>query len=92
MIDIGVGGVGLESAATSLPLTVGQILRGAMIDLKGPSVMRLDLEVRYVGTLTRGNHVVGHIGCRFAKLSAPQEHEVQKFITQVQREERAKLG
>jgi c-di-GMP-binding flagellar brake protein YcgR len=92
VIDIGVGGVGLESPAASLPLAVGEILRGAMIDLKGPTVMRLDLEVRYVGTLTRGNHQVGHLGCRFVKLGAAQEHEVQKFITQVQREERAKLG
>lgn len=92
VIDIGVGGVGLESPATSLPLTVGQVIPGAMIDLKGSAVMRVDLEVRYIGTLTRGNHEVGHIGCRFVKLSAAQEHEVQKFITQVQRDERAKLG
>ncbi|MBU0752799.1 MAG: flagellar brake protein [Gammaproteobacteria bacterium] len=92
VIDIGVGGVGLESSVTSLPLEIGQILPGAIIDLKGPSVLRLDLEVRYLGQLTRGIHQVGHIGCRFARLSPAQEHELQKFITQVQREERAKLG
>lgn len=92
VIDLGIGGVGLESSVTSLPLEIGQMLPGAMIDLKGPSVLRLDLEVRYLGQLARGIHQVGHIGCRFARLSPAQEHELQKFITQVQREERAKLG
>jgi flagellar brake protein len=92
VIDIGIGGVGLESPATSLPLGIGEIMKGAMIDFKGATVMRLDLEVRYLGQLTRGNHQVGHIGSRFVKLSAAQEHELQKFITQVQREEKAKLG
>ncbi|MDP2794402.1 MAG: flagellar brake protein [Sulfurisoma sp.] len=92
VIDIGIGGVGLESSVTSPPLEIGQVLSGAMIDLKGPSILRFDLEVRYLGQLTRGNRHVGHVGCRFAKLSAAQEHELQKFITQIQREERAKLG
>ena len=92
VIDIGIGGVGLESPATSLPLGIGEIMRGAMIDFKGATVMRLDLEVRYLGQLTRGNRQVGHVGCRFVKVSAAQEHELQKFITQIQREERAKLG
>ena len=92
VIDIGIGGVGLESPATSLPLAIGETMKGALIDLKGATVMRLDLEVRYLGQLARGSRQVGHVGCRFASLSAAQEHEIQKFITQVQREERAKLG
>ena len=62
------------------------------VDLKGAALLRLDLQVRYIGTLQRGNREVGHFGCGFVKLSAAQEHELQKFITNVQREERAKLG
>lgn len=92
VIDIGIGGVGLESPVTSLPLAIGETMKGALIDLKGATVMRLDLEVRSLGQLARGSRQVGHVGCRFARLSAGQEHEIQKFITQVQREERAKLG
>lgn len=92
VIDIGVGGVGLESPVTVLPLEIGEILRGAVIDFKGATVMRLDLEVRHFRQVARGNHQVSHVGCRFVNLSPAQEHELQKFITQVQREERTKLG
>jgi c-di-GMP-binding flagellar brake protein YcgR len=92
VIDIGLGGVGLEAQTPSAPVEVGQVLRGAVIDLKGPQVMRVDLEVRYVGQLNRGNRQAGHIGCHFASLSGGQEQEIQKFMTQIQREERAKLG
>ena len=92
VIDIGIGGVGLESPITSLPLAIGDIMKGAAIDLKGSSVMRMDLQVSYLGQLTRGNHQVGHVGCKFVRVSGAQENELQKFITQVQREERAKLG
>lgn len=92
IIDIGLGGVGLEAPTTALPLVIGQVLPKAVIDLKGPTVMRLDLEVRYLGQLVRGNRQVGHIGCQFVALSAGQEHELQKFMTLIQREEREKLG
>ncbi len=92
VIDIGIGGVGLESQEATLPVEIGQIITGATIDLKGASLLRLDLEIRYIGVLHRGNREVGHLGCHFVKLSAAQEHELQKFITNIQREERAKRG
>lgn len=92
VIDIGLGGVGLESQEPTLPLEIGQIVPRTVIDLKGPRPLHFDLEIRYIGQLTRGAKQTGHFGCKFAGISGAQEHEIQKFITQIQRDEREKLG
>jgi c-di-GMP-binding flagellar brake protein YcgR len=92
VIDIGLGGVGLESQEPTLPLEIGQAVPRAVIDLKGPRPLHFDLEIRYVGQRTRGAKQIGHFGCKFMGISGAQEHEIQKYITQIQREEREKLG
>lgn len=92
VINIGIGGVGLESPDTGLSCEIGQVLPDATIDLKDAVVMHLDLEVRHRELVPRANRQVSHVGCRFVHLSPAYEHELQKFITQVQRAERAKLG
>lgn len=92
VIDIGLGGVALEAQVPTLPLTIGQVIPQAVIDLNGPQVMRFDLEVRYLGQVARGIRQAAFVGCKFRRVSAGQEQELQKFITQIQREERAKLG
>lgn len=92
VLDIGLGGVGLESQEPTLPLEIGQIVPRVVIDLKGPRPLNFDLEIRYIGQRTRGAKQTGHFGCKFAGISGAQEHEIQKFITLIQREEREKLG
>ncbi|MDD5249161.1 MAG: flagellar brake protein [Rhodocyclaceae bacterium] len=92
VVDIGIGGVGLEAPEETLPFTPGQVIPRATIDLGKYGKLEMDLAVCFVGTVTRGYKNTGRLGCRFVKLTHPQENDLQRFVTQVQREERAKLG
>ena len=92
VVDIGLGGAGLEAAVASLPFEVGQTLPKVTIDLGKFGKIEVDLEIRFAGSGTRGSKPVSRLGCHFIKLRQAQENELQRFITQVQREERAKLG
>jgi c-di-GMP-binding flagellar brake protein YcgR len=92
VIDISIGGLAMESPSATPPFEVGQQLPGSVIDLKDGHQLQATLEVRNVSQLQRGNKVTGRIGCRFVELSHHDEHVLQRFITDVQREERARLG
>lgn len=92
VIDISIGGIALESPSAPPPFEVGQRIAEAMIEFKDGHLLRVELEVRNISPLQRGNKIVGRIGCRFVGLSHHDEHELQRFITDVQREERARLG
>jgi c-di-GMP-binding flagellar brake protein YcgR len=92
VIDLGLGGAGLEAPVESLPFEVGQTLPKVRIDLGKFGRIEVDLEIRYAGSTSRGNKPVSRLGCHFIKLGRAQENELQRFITHVQREERAKLG
>lgn len=92
VIDLGLGGAGLEAPMESLPFAVGQILPQVRIDLGKFGRIEVDLEIRYAGSASRGNKQVSRLGCHFVKLGRAQENDLQRFITHVQREERAKLG
>jgi c-di-GMP-binding flagellar brake protein YcgR len=75
-----------------LPFEIGQVIPRATIDLGKYGKLEMDLVVRFVGAVTRGHKHAGRLGCQFVKLTNPQENDLQRFVTQVQREERAKLG
>lgn len=92
IIDIGLGGVGLESQEFPLPFEHGQKIERATIDLGAYGRLDVDMVVRFIGSVARGNKEFGRLGCEFVKLKPAQENDLQRFITQVQREERAKLG
>ncbi|HTZ00153.1 MAG TPA: flagellar brake protein [Rhodocyclaceae bacterium] len=92
VVDIGLGGIGMDIPTPTGDYLPGRVLAGATIDLKNFGVLKADLEIRFVGTIQRGEKQVGHLGCRFVDLSPAQEHQLQKFITHVQREERAHLA
>jgi len=92
VIDISIGGIALESVTATPPFEIGQRLPGSVIEFKDGHALEAELEVRNVSQLQRGNKVVGRIGCRFIELSHHDEHVLQRFITDVQREERARLG
>jgi c-di-GMP-binding flagellar brake protein YcgR len=92
VIDVGLGGLGLESTQAALPFERGQTIQRATIDLGKYGKLDVDMVVRFVGSVARGAKEVGRLGCEFVKLKPAQENDLQRFITQVQREERAKLG
>lgn len=92
VVDISIGGIAAELPGGALDFDSGQVLKGARIELKGVGVLDVDLEVRNSGEVQRGGKVSGRIGCRFMKLSHAMENQLQRFITDVQREERARLG
>lgn len=92
VVDIGLGGVGLEAAVPTLPFAIGDTLPRVTIDLGKFGKIEVDLTVRFAGSGTRGSKPVSRLGCHFVKIRPAQENELQRFITQVQREERAKLG
>jgi c-di-GMP-binding flagellar brake protein YcgR len=92
VIDISIGGIAMESAAATPPFEIGQRLPGTVIELKEGHPLEVILDVRNISTIQRGNKVVGRIGCQFIELSHHDEHLLQRFITEVQREERARLG
>lgn len=92
VIDISIGGIAMEMPTATPPFEIGQQLPGAVITLKEGNTLEVTLEVRNVGPLQRGDKVTGRIGCRFIELNHHDEHLLQRFITEVQREERARLG
>jgi hypothetical protein len=92
VVDIGLGGVGLEIAAPSLRGNLGDLVRQARLDLKGHGEVKTDFEIRFIGQNTRGAKKSIRLGCQIENLSPAQEQLLQRYITHVQREERARLG
>lgn len=92
VIDISIGGLAMEMPDSHPPFEVGQQLADARLEFPGKLRLTVTLEVRNVGPIERINKVFWHIGCRFVGLSPRDEHLLQHFITEVQREERARLG
>jgi c-di-GMP-binding flagellar brake protein YcgR len=92
VVDISIGGVAAELPGGGLDVELGQILSKARIDLKTIGTMEVDLQVRNRAEIQRGGKPVSRIGCSFVKLSHAMENQLQRFITDVQREERARLG
>lgn len=92
VVDLSIGGIAAELPGGTLDFDLGQVLRGANIELKGVGTLDVDLKVSNSGEVMRGGKVSGRIGCEFVKLSHAMENQLQRFITDVQREERARLG
>ena len=91
-VDIGLGGVALEAPTLTFAADVGHVFNDALIDLKTFGQLRIDLKICYNGQVMRGNKQAMRLGCQFLSVNHLQETELQRFITHVQREERAKLG
>lgn len=92
VVDISIGGIGAEFPAGPNPFSLGQILPRARIELKGVGALEADLEVCNMGHIQRGDKHYNRLGCNFVKISHAVENQLQRFITDVQREERARLG
>lgn len=91
-VDIGIGGVGLETPSLLFPCELGMNFSDVRIEMKGFGDLQTELGIRYVGEITKGTKQLQRLGCVFLRLSSGQENLVQKFMAQIQREERAKLG
>ena len=89
-VDIGIGGVGFEVPQTNLDFSAGEILTRAGIVLGTSTRLNVDLNVRYTGRLTRGGKETARMGCQFSGLGGAQENELQRFLTNVQRELKAR--
>lgn len=92
VVDLSIGGIAAEMQGNKLPFDQGQIISKARIELKTIGTLEVDLVVRNNSEIQRGGKALGRIGCSFAKLSHAMENQLQRFITDVQREERARLG
>lgn len=92
VVDLSIGGIAAELPGHRLPFEIGQILPKARIELKTIGTLEVDLIVKNNSEVQRGGKIVGRIGCNFVKLSQSMENQLQRFITEVQREERARLG
>lgn len=92
VVDISIGGIGAEFPAGTTPFSLGMKLARARIELKGIGALEVDLEVCNMGQVQRGDKHYNRIGCNFMKISHAVENQLQRFITDVQREERARLG
>jgi len=91
VVDISIGGIAAEMPGGKLPFESRDILKGTSIDLKGFGVLTVDLEVRNSSVVQRGEKTNGRIGCNFVSLSRGMEAQLQRFITDVQREERSRM-
>ncbi len=92
VVDISIGGIAAELPGGGLDAELGQIMPKARIDLKTIGTLEVDLEIRNRSEIQRGGKPVSRVGCNFVKLSQAMENQLQRFITDVQREERARLG
>ena len=89
--DIGIGGIGLTHAPPKLEMAAGIVLNGGQIDLgQSFGIIRSDLELRYTALVQHGEKSSFRYGFRFASLSSGQEVSLQKFLTHVQREIKAR--
>ena len=90
IVDIGIGGVGFEAPHTFLSFSAGEILSSVAISLGTSGRINAELNVRYSAQLTRGGRDTVRMGCQFVSLNGHQEHELQRFLTHVQRELKAR--
>jgi len=91
-VDIGLGGVGLEIPSLPASFVMGKVFPNTRIDIKTQGVMQVSIKICFIGEIARGTHEAIRLGCNFQNLTPAQENELQKFITFVQREERARMG
>jgi flagellar brake protein len=91
VVDLCVGGIGAETKG-AFALDIGTRLPRAAIDLGKFGVIHADLDIRFVGQQARGSETITRLGCQFVDLGRGDDLAVQRFITQIQRDQRARLG
>lgn len=92
IVDIGLGGIGMEVPALPPEWDTDHLINKALIDLGRFGPVVASMRLRHIEPVLRGQRQMFRVGSRFEGLSHTQEVEMQRFISHVQREERAKLG
>jgi c-di-GMP-binding flagellar brake protein YcgR len=92
VVDISIGGIGAEFPEDANPFEIKQKLLKSKLELKGVGILEVDLIICNNHPVQRGDKQFNRIGCNFIKISHGVENQLQRFITDVQREERARLG
>lgn len=90
VVDIGIGGVGLEIAQGKLNFVIGETIERVGIPLGTFGRIDVDFKIRFSAQVTRAGKEITILGCEFVKLSGAQENTLQRFITQIQREIKAR--
>lgn len=92
VVDIGLGGVALETPKLDFPCELTQTFPRCRINLKDFGVLHVNLKLRNQRDVIKGKKQVVRLGLCFESLTPAMEHDLQRFITHVQREERARMG
>jgi c-di-GMP-binding flagellar brake protein YcgR len=89
VVDIGIGGIGLEFSGARIDYAAGTIFPNSAIDLGAFGRLNVNVEIRYTTHVLRHGKEISHIGCRFATLGGAMEHNLQRYLTHIQREIKA---
>jgi c-di-GMP-binding flagellar brake protein YcgR len=90
--NISIGGVGLVDETKTLDLTKGRIYKNCKLELSETTNITVDLEIRSSQELTLGNgKPVNRFGCAFIGLTRQTEALIQRQITQLERNQNAKV-
>lgn len=90
IVDISIGGVGIEIAQSKLDFVIGETIDRVGIPLGTFGRIDVNLKVRFSGQASRGGKEITVLGTEFVKLSGAQENIVQRFMTHIQRELKAR--
>ena len=91
VVDISIGGMGVLAYEGAGLLHSGDHYHGCRIALPGAGEFAVSLNVRSTFDLTLRNGRVTHrAGCQFVDLPPSVETEIQRYITRVERERRAR--
>ncbi len=94
LLDISGGGVGMLAPieAESL-LAVGNTLSNCRLEIPEEGVVQIDMIVRNARTFTmRSGHPQLRIGCEFIDLPGSRLSMIQRYITRIERERKARLA
>ena len=89
VIDIGIGGIGVELTGARIGYAAGTVFPDSVIDLGGFGRLNDGLEIRYTAQSPRHGKEISRMGCRFVALGGAMEHSLQRYLTHVQREIKA---
>lgn len=94
LLDISGGGVGLMADNQLAPLCkVGTLLLNSRFELPEEGVVSATLCVRSAfGVTTRNGHTFTRLGCEFVNLPGTRLTMIQRYITRIERERKARLA
>lgn len=84
--DIGGGGLAVLSPANAVPLAVGEVLEGCVIDLPFLEPVTVNLLVRHVVARDGHGPAVLQAGCEFVGLPASTQDKLLRYVMQLDRE------